>query len=106
MRAKQRRFKWRGKFWVYILKCGDNTFYTGYTPDIEKRLKLHNAGKGAKYTRGRRPVRLAWSKVYRYFKKAVLTEKRIKGLTRLQKEKLICGGLCLPESGTAKRRKA
>ncbi len=61
-RRKKRSFKRNGKFWVYIVECSDNTFYTGYTPDIEKRIKLHNAGRGAKYTRDRLPVKLVWRK--------------------------------------------
>jgi len=78
-----------GKFFVYIVKCRDGTYYTGYTPDIEKRVKLHNAGRGAKYTRDRRPVKLIWYKEYKQFKNAFLEEKRIKKLTRTQKEKLV-----------------
>jgi putative endonuclease len=86
MRAKFKRY---GRHFVYIVECKDGTFYTGYTPDLEKRIKLHNNGNGAKYTRDRRPVRLIWSKEYRYFKSAFLEEKRIKRLTRKQKEKLV-----------------
>lgn len=88
---KRRDFKRQGKFWVYIVECKNGTYYTGYTPDIENRLKLHNAGKGAKYTRDRRPVKLVWSKEYKQFKSAFLMEKRIKKLTRLQKEFLVGG---------------
>lgn len=80
-----------GRFYVYIVECADGTYYTGYTPDIENRLKLHNHGKGAKYTRDRRPVKLVWSKEYKYFKPAFVTEKRIKELTRKQKEKVVNG---------------
>ena len=76
---------------MYIVECCDNTFYTGYTPDLAKRIELHNNGKGAKYTRARLPVKLVWSKEYRYFKKAFLEEKRIKALRRRQKEKIIKG---------------
>ncbi|MBM4177661.1 GIY-YIG nuclease family protein [Candidatus Gribaldobacteria bacterium] len=83
------KFKRKGKFWVYVLQCSDNTFYTGYTPDLIRRIELHNNGKGAKYTRDRRPIKLVWSKEYKYFKKAFLEEKRIKRLTREQKERLI-----------------
>jgi len=83
------KIKRKGKFYVYIVECADRTYYTGYTPDLETRLKLHNAGRGAKYTRDRRPVKLIWSKEYKYFKKAFLEEKRIKALTRKQKEELI-----------------
>ncbi len=85
----QKKFKRTGKYCVYILECADKTYYTGYTQDIKRRLQLHNAGKGAKYTRDRGPVKLAWYKEYRYFKPAFLEEKRIKLLTRKQKEKLI-----------------
>jgi len=82
-------FKRSGRFFVYILECQDGTYYIGYTPDIKKRIKLHNEGKGAKYTRDRRPVRLMWWKEYKYFKRAFLEELRIKRLTRKQKEKLV-----------------
>ena len=87
----KRKFSRLGKFFVYIVECNDGTYYTGYTPDIERRIKLHKNGKGAKYTRERGPVRLVWCKEYRYFKKAFLEEKRIKKLTRKQKEKLVKG---------------
>jgi putative endonuclease len=85
----KKKFKRVGKFYVYIVECCDGTYYTGYTPDIKNRLKAHNSGKGAKYTRDRRPVKLIWHKKYRYFKPAFLEEKRIKKLTRKQKEKLV-----------------
>ncbi len=84
-----KHFKRSGEFFVYILECSDGTFYTGYTPDLKKRFKTHNTGKGAKYTRARLPVKLKWFKKYKYFKKAFLEEKRIKKLTRLQKEILV-----------------
>jgi putative endonuclease len=78
-----------GDFYVYIVRCKDDTLYTGYTPDLARRINLHNDGKGAKYTRTRRPVTLVWYRKYKYFKKAFLEEIRIKKLTREQKEKLI-----------------
>ena len=85
----KRAFTKQGEFFVYILQCQDGTFYTGHTNDLAKRLKLHNKGKGARYTRGRRPVELVWHKEYKYFKRAFLEESRIKKLTRKQKKKLI-----------------
>lgn len=92
-----------GRFYVYIVKCSDGTYYTGYTPDIEKRLKLHNSGRGARYTRDRRPVKLIWRREFKYFKNAFLEEKRIKGLTRQEKAELVRsmpkearGGLIMP----------
>lgn len=84
-------FKRNGRFWVYIVECNDGTYYTGYTPNLEKRILVHNNGKGAKYTRDRKPIKLVWSKEYKYFKKAFLEEKRIKKLTREQKEELVNG---------------
>ncbi len=74
-----------------MVECSDKTYYTGYTPDLAKRLKLHNDGKGAKYTKYRRPVKLVWHKEYKQFKRAFLEEIRVKKLTRKKKEKLIEG---------------
>jgi putative endonuclease len=87
------KMKRSGRFFVYILRCRDGTFYTGYTPDLERRLDLHNSGQGAKYTRSRRPVELVWWQEYRYFKRAFRAELKIKKLTRKQKEVLIGSGL-------------
>lgn len=50
-------------WYVYILRCGDGSLYTGITPDVEKRLAQHNAGTGAKYTRGRGPLTLEYSEL-------------------------------------------
>ena len=85
------KFKRKGIFYVYIVECADGTFYTGYTLDLEKRINLHNNAKGAKYTRGRRPVTLVWKKEYRQFKSAFKTESVIKKLTRMQKKALVKG---------------
>ncbi len=82
----------KGLFYVYIIECKYGTYYTGYTNDLGKRLKEHNEGKrGAKYTRGRGPVKLVWWKAYKELKSALNTERTIKGLTRLQKESLVKG---------------
>jgi putative endonuclease len=78
-----------GKFFVYIVQCRDETYYTGYTQNLEERVSLHNSGKGAKYLRGRLPVKLVYTKEYRYYKNALSAERRIKGLTRQQKSKLV-----------------
>ena len=88
---KPRKFKRRGRFFVYIVLCADGTYYTGFTPCLTRRIRVHNKGKGARYTRDRRPVRLIWHKRYRNFKPAFLEEKRIKTLTRRQKEVLVKG---------------
>ena len=78
----------KNSFYTYILECKDNTYYTGYTPDLERRIELHNSGKGAKYTRGRRPVTLVWYKECNDSRSAKQEEFRIKQLTRV-KEKLL-----------------
>ncbi len=85
----KRKFIRRGEFHVYILECCDGTFYTGSTNDLARRFDEHNNGKGGKYTRSRKPVKLIWSKSYRNFRNAFLEEVRIKKLTRKEKEELI-----------------
>jgi putative endonuclease len=78
------------KQWVvYILKCSDDTLYTGITNDIENRLKKHNEGKGAKYTRGRTPVVLIASFVVESKSLALKEEYRIKKLSKEEKLNLI-----------------
>jgi len=83
------KIKRKGNFYVYILECKDNSYYTGYTNNIENRLKLHNSGKGAKYTRDRRPLKLVWVKRYSYFKRAFMRELEIKKMSRKKKEALV-----------------
>ena len=75
--------------YVYILKCADGTLYTGWATELEKRVRNHNASKGAKYTRTRRPVRLVYHEEYKDKREAQRREYAIKQLTRAEKEKLI-----------------
>ena len=77
------------KHYVYILRCSDGTFYTGYTTDPERRARVHNSGKGAKYTRSRRPVELIYTEEYDDKTEAQRREYAIKQLTRAEKEQLI-----------------
>lgn len=86
---KRRKIQRCNQFFVYILECNDGSFYTGYTNDLVKRVALHNKGGGSKYVRTRLPARLVFSKSYKYFKLAILQERRIKSLTRKQKEDLV-----------------
>lgn len=74
---------------VYILRCGDGSLYTGITTDVEKRLAAHNAGKGAKYTRSRRPVELVYQEDCVDHSCALKRELEIKAMKREQKLKLI-----------------
>jgi putative endonuclease len=73
---------------VYIVRCADGTFYTGYTIDIEKRIKIHNAGKGAKYTKTRLPVKLVYHEIFENKSLAMKREYQIKQLSRQDKTKL------------------
>lgn len=74
---------------VYIVRCSDSTLYTGITNDLAARIEKHNSGKGAKYTRSRRPVALVWSKAVRTESTARKQEARLKQLDRQSKLKLI-----------------
>ncbi len=77
------------KHYTYIVRCGDGTLYTGYTNDPEKRLRAHNEGKGAKYTRGRLPVELVYCEEYDSKEEAMSREWHIKQMSREAKESLI-----------------
>ena len=74
---------------VYILRCADDTLYTGITNDLEHRLERHNAGKGAKYTRSRLPVAIVWKKGCKDESTARKREAAIKKLSRQEKLALI-----------------
>lgn len=102
------RFKYRGwntiplhmgekmekKNVAYIVECSDGTFYTGWTNHLTERIRAHNDGKGAKYTKSRRPVKLIYWEEFETKQEAMSREAKIKQLTRQEKEKLIekgCG---------------
>jgi putative endonuclease len=80
---------------VYLLRCGDGTFYIGMALDIEKRLAQHAAGKGAKYTRSRGPLKLLWSEGPMTVSRALRREHQLKQLTKVQKLALVAGKLVL-----------
>lgn len=75
--------------YTYIVKCSDGTLYTGWTNDIEKRLEAHNSGRGAKYTKTRRPVSLVYLEKFLTKEEAMKREYAIKQMSRKKKEKLI-----------------
>lgn len=75
--------------YVYILKCADDTLYTGWTNNLEKRIATHNSGKGAKYTRNRLPVELAYFETFDDKSSALKREYAIKKLPRYKKLDLI-----------------
>lgn len=70
---------------VYIVRCSDNTLYTGWAVDVDKRVKVHNAGRGAKYTQTRRPVKLLYSEEFPTRADAMRRERAIKKLPRAKK---------------------
>lgn len=78
-------------WFVYIVRCQGGSFYTGITNDIQRRLKMHNAGKASRYTRIRRPVELIYTETCGSRKHALIREYRIKTLSRQEKEDLTAG---------------
>ena len=75
--------------YTYILKCKDDSLYTGWTNDLKKRIQSHNAGKGTKYTKARRPVELVYYDEFQTREEAMKREYAIKQLSRKEKEALI-----------------
>ena len=75
--------------YTYLLECSDGTLYCGWTNDLERRVKAHNAGKGAKYTKSRRPVELVYFEAFSTKQEAMRREWEIKQLSRVEKCKLI-----------------
>lgn len=81
------------KVWhLYILECADGTLYTGITDDVERRFRAHSEGKGAKYTRGRGPLKLVYTQTCGTHSDALKRESQIKRLPRPQKLRLIADG--------------
>lgn len=77
------------QWYVYILRCKDGTLYTGMTDDVARRAEVHNSGKGAKYTRGRTPVKVVYTEECESYSAALKREYAIKQLTRQEKLEMI-----------------
>ena len=77
---------------VYILRCGDGSFYTGAAKDLTRRLGQHQSGQASRYTRARLPVALVWKRRVATWSRALRHEIRIKALPRAEKERLVAGG--------------
>lgn len=75
--------------YVYLLECADGSLYTGYTTDVERRVAEHDAGEGAKYTRGRTPVSLVHTESFESRSAAMSREYAIKQFSRAEKESLV-----------------
>jgi len=78
-----------------LLECADGTYYVGVATDLKDRLLQHNKGQGARYTRGRRPVRLVWSQSCANYAEARALEARLKRWSREKKKQLVAGSLRL-----------
>ena len=76
---------------VYIVRCADGTLYTGYALDPAERVEVHNAGRGARYTSGRRPVLLVYVEPFDSIGDALRRERQLKRCTRAHKEALVAG---------------
>ena len=75
--------------YTYLVKCADSTLYCGWTNHLEQRVKAHNAGRGAKYTKGRRPVTLVYYETFETRQEAMRRETELKRLSRKEKLELI-----------------
>ena len=76
-------------WWVYVLRCSDGSLYCGISNDVERRLRVHNAGKGSRYVRSRRPARLVFRLAFPTKSKALKAEYRFKRLPKKQKEIIV-----------------
>ncbi len=89
MAVTQKRFRRfileKASAYMYVVECSDRTLYTGYTTDLERRIKTHNSGKGAKYTRHRRPVKLLYSERFPDKSSAMKAEAAFKKKSRKEK---------------------
>ncbi len=79
-------------WFLYILRCQNDSFYTGVTKDLERRLKMHNDGKASKYTRARRPVEMIYHEDCMGRAQALVRECEVKALSRKKKEQLVLSG--------------
>ena len=77
------------QYYFYVLECSDGSYYAGYTNDVTRRVKMHNQGKGAKYTRGRTPVSIVYKKDFSTKSEALKAEYQFKQLDRKEKEQVV-----------------
>ena len=82
--------------WMYILLCADGTYYVGATRDLERRVSKHNQGSGARYTKGRRPVKLVFAAEFASMAEAYRCERKVHRWGRARREALIRGEIRLP----------
>ena len=88
-----------GKNYAYMVRCKDNSLYVGWTNNLDKRMKAHNEGKGAKYTKSRGPVELVYYECFDTKQEAMSREYHLKKLTHKEKESLIANDIMLYRKG-------
>ena len=79
------------KYYIYVILTADKTFYCGYTDDVEKRFEVHKSGKGAKYTRSHKPLKIVYTACFDTKSEAMKEECRIKSMSREQKVEFVNG---------------
>ena len=88
------------RWFAYLVRCADGSLYAGVTNDLQRRVAAHNAGRGARYTRSRRPVRLVWQRAVAGKGRALSLEAQLKALSRAEKLRLLrlsrASGCCAP----------
>jgi len=89
IRRKQSEFFMENDHYFYVVECSDGSYYAGYINNLSARIRRHNEGKGAKYTRSRTPVKLIFSRKYPTKREALQAEYRFKQLSRKEKEQFI-----------------
>ena len=89
MKTSQRQTN--NKSWTYMLRCADDTYYTGCTTDLDQRIYEHQTGKYDGYTKRRRPVKLVWSEEFQTIDEAIEAERQIKKWSQAKKRALIAG---------------
>ena len=82
---------------MYVLLTENDTLYCGYTDDVQKRFEVHKSGKGAKYTKSHKPIKIVFQKEFETKSEAMKAEKKFKSLTREKKQKIIDGSLTLTD---------
>lgn len=87
----------KANHFFYVLECKDDSYYAGYTNDLERRVRVHNEGKGAKYTRAKRPVRCIYHEVFETKRQAMQAEYQFKQLTREAKKQYMAKEQMLDE---------
>lgn len=90
---------------VYILRCGDGSLYTGIAKDLNRRLEQHQAGKASRYTRSHLPVILVWRRKVRSWSLALREERRIKAMRKAAKEAMLDETVCALQIGHPRKRR-